>query len=1500
MEKEEYDRISVPLIAHELDPSDPTNREQRAMLEFLRALSIGKLIAVVGSGATATYGYRDWEQFSIELCNCFVKWANQELSEEGVARSAYGAKNRSGSTKRMKHSGVQLCKQILDPGMNEKDAGNRLSREERLSICGAIIEECLTQHGKDELHNEMKKWFGPQKVHRWQDFDKEDKTANLLKEKISDALSIKISENNDQHYLPPDLSKLLELFPVYKKIFKAEVIDDCDAQVVTSLSEGRGKYPVTPDEKINAHRNVCDPLATLRSALSVHRYATFNYDLEIERLLEDLDYPFNTLTDLKQDSAYRISESRIGGVAKSISLSAANAAELIALAAIPSSANDMVVHMHGAVIDKKKVITPSDYNELYVDPHSNMLAFEDARSLLFGGNAVVHVGFGLSEEDLLRPLRYLKSKRRNRPLFALMPMLFTEQKAQALAYKVKASYGVNVITYGLSFKSIKALRCINTQVRHPLQDVDEDFISLADELNNIESMFCKDSGALHIGKSSSIPRISSHPSIVAVLRRLEEIDRNDLDFSLAPKFFDFLKSIAISTALDQALIYFKANTAIWQSEFSPGEPSGPNTIAADYGCARTSKAYRNNKAIFKQDKNAVKDAIREQLKIDSIGDLKRNGEKKVAIYQFDCGYGRGTFISHLRDIVKNRYKKQIKPSNEAAQSTESKAVRFISINHTMRAKSIMTDVLENIKSTKFLCIINPEQLLENKAGQPSSVFFMDFLIKITSRDDESPDYVVFVTRSQEAERKLMKLAGQRAALENKNSYRIHSQPLSEVEFTSGLSLEKKNDAIAFNTLLKKSRWSNIVLIAVKKQFEAERKERGDPFWNWPTFYSRCVAAYNSKSFGVDTRYLQSIFCGTILEQRQRTVQAALNQSFRKKIVLENIILKWMFSIYIPIDRLTIQNIPEINDLVFDPDGNKIYSFSHSDLWGALESLQELGFVYELDIAHESGEANLDQKRRYVLHSAVRQYLAHKRGLSTIGGLGRDSQSVTLAMALLGHGQALNEEDYRETRRLVDAFLRGQSAPGGENENHSSSPRKIRSYKASDRIMLRSAYAVMKGGLNTQNVMRAGLANASVESRRSVLSDHLGRLGRLRSAALAKENPDQKSSQLYCADIENGRTSPHSASVNVQSIAPTRSPVIYWHDRIWLLNEMGVVRFLQGNFHDAMLIFRQVIQSVEKGDEHDATLEPRVLVNISLCLVERARFYDAATSIDLALKKLDELRSGKCAVHTNNESKRSKKRIIFSVEKNPEFMLLYAMVLGCRAEIQLLSAELEFAANSIKEALNYLPEVDTSGVCGWLHHIKSKITLAAGDFDKSKKHSVLALAAARRAQRPDLILSFEITEIEFELRNAGFARESVLASLSRLEDIQATVARLGSYKLEVGILLLRARMLLTLEQVESARSAVIEAISLAQLNGMRLRRISGLILLVALMALRGEKEAARNLCKAVKFAATRARYVRAVVEIEGLEQSMDVEGGIPAWAGYVSEFSRSSQSHLPRK
>jgi len=196
-----------------------------------------------------------------------------------------------------------------------------------------------------------------------------------------------------------------------------------------------------PAQGPNPHRSL------LR--LPITRFATTNYDCEIERALSSrygIDW-----------TRFGISASsdRVDGGEKFLSFTQrAENCDQLALFALArlESVDHMVFHCHGRFDDPRSVIASEvDYQRWYLgsSPESPPF-FLQTIDLLFASNPILFVGYGLGDEDLLRPLRRIGAaapeRRMYRPLFALLPERPGRDDAD-YHERLFERYGLNVLPY---------------------------------------------------------------------------------------------------------------------------------------------------------------------------------------------------------------------------------------------------------------------------------------------------------------------------------------------------------------------------------------------------------------------------------------------------------------------------------------------------------------------------------------------------------------------------------------------------------------------------------------------------------------------------------------------------------------------------------------------------------------------------------------------------------------------------------------------------------------------------------------------------------------------------------------------------------------------------------------------------------------------------------------------------------------------------------------------
>jgi len=194
-----------------------------------------------------------------------------------------------------------------------------------------------------------------------------------------------------------------------------------------------------------------DPFKPLLK-LPIRRFATSNYDCELERALVRCEHMSPQDLGLGPKEPFE-------GIGEQACLCKASFTQgmdgidrlvRFALADVPEG-QKQVFHCHGRYDQPKTVIaTEDDYQKWYLSRDGRAyLAFQQNIELLFGSNPLLFIGYGLRDEDLLRPLRQfmaLNAKRRNeRPIFALLAASSEEERYHLAALSER--FGLNVCQF---------------------------------------------------------------------------------------------------------------------------------------------------------------------------------------------------------------------------------------------------------------------------------------------------------------------------------------------------------------------------------------------------------------------------------------------------------------------------------------------------------------------------------------------------------------------------------------------------------------------------------------------------------------------------------------------------------------------------------------------------------------------------------------------------------------------------------------------------------------------------------------------------------------------------------------------------------------------------------------------------------------------------------------------------------------------------------------------
>ena len=210
--------------------------------------------------------------------------------------------------------------------------------------------------------------------------------------------------------------------------------------------------PRIPPREQSLHTNdATSPLAILINDFKIQRFATTNYDSEIQ----------NALVTAGRKPLAPASGGKIDGqdpaptdaCVDSIVVSADASARAFGFAVDGRRRHASVLHLHGRIDDRDLIASERDYQRRYLRQSKRRDLLAAALRSLFAANPILYVGSSISEDDVLRPLREFMSRtpRVGDTLgVALLPAAKREKDLRLQKIEALLRYGIHIVHYGYS------------------------------------------------------------------------------------------------------------------------------------------------------------------------------------------------------------------------------------------------------------------------------------------------------------------------------------------------------------------------------------------------------------------------------------------------------------------------------------------------------------------------------------------------------------------------------------------------------------------------------------------------------------------------------------------------------------------------------------------------------------------------------------------------------------------------------------------------------------------------------------------------------------------------------------------------------------------------------------------------------------------------------------------------------------------------------------------
>jgi tetratricopeptide (TPR) repeat protein/predicted protein tyrosine phosphatase len=308
----------------------------------------------------------------------------------------------------------------------------------------------------------------------------------------------------------------------------------------------------------------------------------------------------------------------------------------------------------------------------------------------------------------------------------------------------------------------------------------------------------------------------------------------------------------------------------------------------------------------------------------------------------------------------------------------------------------------------------------------------------------------------------------------------------------------------------------------------------------------------------------------------------------------------------------------------------------------------------------------------------------------------------------------------------------------------------------------------------------------------------------------------------CPDTSGAASQPSGTAAG----APEDWPPFYRDETVWLLNEAGVFSLAQGRTMDAAALFRLAIEENRKIDGEDGMATRRLFLNDGLCCIDRGR-------LKMARRRFEAVRAAK-----------------------GETPIVIGVAMGFRGLVDHLEGHYAAALAAYEEALQNLEGGGRMRSASFIRRHRADLLRRMGRPEEAARDLERALHAADVGGYDDFRHFAELSEVRLWFT----LRERIPQALERLDQAEIYADRMDMPRLKVEILRTRAEILLQQGESRIAGDIAIEAIRIANLNHLVLRRITCTQLLSRIYRRQGDERSANHLKAVAQRAARTVGYL----------------------------------------
>jgi tetratricopeptide (TPR) repeat protein len=274
---------------------------------------------------------------------------------------------------------------------------------------------------------------------------------------------------------------------------------------------------------------------------------------------------------------------------------------------------------------------------------------------------------------------------------------------------------------------------------------------------------------------------------------------------------------------------------------------------------------------------------------------------------------------------------------------------------------------------------------------------------------------------------------------------------------------------------------------------------------------------------------------------------------------------------------------------------------------------------------------------------------------------------------------------------------------------------------------------------------------------------------------------------------------------------------YAEEVVWLYNECGLLSLVEGRLADAHALFGRALEAAKSIEpDHTGPLHVRILLNKSLSDIERGHGVEARAVLE---------------------------KIAAMIDEHPVIPLLARGYLGL---IDHLAGEVEQAIVDYEFAIDGLAKLGRSRAASIFsrHYGDLLGGLRQTKTDQGRQRIEDAIHFAQEGGHEDIRYLALLSLAKLNIRDLSVeGGANVHKDLDAIEEYARVV---GMPRMLCEVVLVRARLLLQQGETERAGTVANEGLKIASVNDLRMRKVSGLLILAAINLRRQQAAASRPL------------------------------------------------------